>query len=61
MFPYYWIIAIFLFGMVIILLNTDTDEYIFYSFIYAILNTVIVLPIWLVMMVRVQERELKHR
>ena len=60
MLPYYWIIAIFLFGMVIILSNTGTDEYIPFLIIYTFLDLFIVLLIWVVMMC-VQERELKHR
>lgn len=58
MMPFYWLIALILFGAISALLGDILD----YRFgIYATLNLCVVLPIWLVMMVRVQERELKHR
>ena len=58
MMPFYWLIALILFGAISALLGDILDD----GFgLYATLNLCVVLPIWLVMMVRVQERELKHR
>ena len=58
MMPFYWLIALILFGAISALLGGISYD----GFgLYATLNLCVVLPIWLVMMVRVQERELKHR
>ena len=58
LFPFYWLIALILFGAISALLGDILDD----GFgLYATLNLCVVLPIWLVIMVHVQERELKHR